>query len=188
MIPEESLQIILDRLEEREIAYMITGSFASNVHGVPRATQDADVIIEVDRGTLKAFLRILGDDFYADSDAADTAFSTTRMFNIIHKSTGFKVDVILRKERPFSREEFGRRRRVEFLGRPRWLATAEDVILAKLEWAKIGSSERQFEDAVNVGRVQGDSLDRDYLVKWAKSLGVEDLVGRLLSQISGEER
>jgi hypothetical protein len=46
MIPEESLQIILDRLEERGIAYMITGSFASNVHGMPRATQDADVVIE----------------------------------------------------------------------------------------------------------------------------------------------
>jgi hypothetical protein len=188
MIPEESLQIILDRLEERGIAYMITGSFASNVHGMPRATQDADVVIEVDRGTLTGFLRSLGDEFYADSDAADSAFSTNRMFNIIHKLTGFKVDVILRKERSFSKEEFARRQRVEFLGRPRWFAAAEDVILAKLEWAKMGSSERQFEDALSIGRIQGDSLDRDYLVKWAKSLGVEDLLGRLLSEIPKGKR
>ena len=186
MIPEESLQTILDRLEERGIAYMITGSFASNVHGMPRATQDADVIIEVDKGALTGFLRTLGEDFYADSDAAEAAFGTNRMFNIIHKPTGFKVDVILRKERSFSKQEFARRRRVEFLGRPRWFATAEDVILAKLEWASMGSSERQFEDAVNIGRVQGDSLDRSYLMKWAKSVGVEDLLGRLLSEI-GEE-
>ena len=187
MIPEEALQIILDRMEEKGIAYMITGSFASNVHGVPRATQDADVIIEVDKETLKGFLKILGDDFYADPDAAETAFRTNRMFNIIHKPTGFKVDVILRKERSFSREEFGRRRRVEFLGRTRWLATAEDVILAKLEWAKIGSSERQFEDAVNIGRVQGASLDRGYLLKWAKSLEVEGLVERLLYEIKNKK-
>jgi len=188
MIAEESLQIILDRLEERGISYMITGSFASNVHGMPRATQDADVIIEVDRVRLKEFLRSLGDDFYADPGAADIAFRTNRMFNIIHKPTGFKVDVILRKERPFSKEEFSRRKRIEFLGRPRWFATAEDVILAKLEWARMGSSERQFEDAVNIGRVQGDSLDRGYLLEWAKDLGVDELVGRLLSRLAGKDQ
>lgn len=188
MTPEDSLQVILDRLEERGISYMITGSFASNVHGIPRATQDADVILEVDRVRLRGFLRSLGDDFYADPGAAEIAFSTNRMFNIIHKPTGFKVDIILRKERAFSEEEFSRRKKVEFLGRPRWFATAEDVILAKLEWARMGLSERQFEDAVNIGRIQADSLDRDYLIKWAKGLGVEELVDRLLSKLARQEQ
>jgi hypothetical protein len=183
MTPEDSLQVILDRLEEQGVSYMITGSFASNVHGIPRATQDADVIMEADRVRLREFLRSLGDDFYADPDTAEIAFSTNRMFNIIHKPTGFKVDIILRKERAFSEEEFSRRKKVEFLGRPRWFATAEDVILAKLEWARMGSSERQFEDAVNIGRVQGDSLDRGYLLKWAKSLELEHLLHRLLSRL-----
>ena len=84
--------------------------------------------------------------------------------------------------------EFAIRRRVEILGRPRWFATAEDAILAKPEWASMGSSERLFEDAVNVGRVQVDSLDRSYLMKWAKSVGVEDLLGRRLSEITEDER
>jgi len=95
---------------------MITGSFASNVHGVPRVTHDADVIIEADLHALLRFVDGLGDDFYADGDAASEAFAGNRMFNIIHLPTGFKVDLILRKIRDFSKEEFLRRQHVKFLG------------------------------------------------------------------------
>jgi len=46
MNPEEILQLILSKLDQYGIPYMITGSFASNMHGVPRSTYDADVVIE----------------------------------------------------------------------------------------------------------------------------------------------
>lgn len=85
------------------------------------------------------------------------------MFNVIHLETGFKIDLIIRKSRPFSRAEFARRLTAEMAGRPRWFASPEDVILSKLEWSKMGNSERQFLDALNVARVQGRSLDRAYL-------------------------
>jgi len=84
MIPEEALQILLDHLEECRIPFMITGSFASNVHGVPRVTEDADVIIETKLPALLRFVEGLGEEFYGDAEAAKDAFSTNRMLNIIH--------------------------------------------------------------------------------------------------------
>jgi len=129
------------------------------------------------------FITRLGKDFYVDLDAAKDAYKRTGMVNAIHHGTGFKIDIILRKSRPFSKEEFARRQEVEFLGRMRWFASAEDTILAKLEWSKMGQSERQFEDALNIAKVQGAQLDREYVAKWAKELGLEALVQRLLSEL-----
>ena len=183
MIPEDALQIVLNHLEECCIPYMITGSFASNVHGVPRVTHDADVIIEADLHALLRFVNRLGDDFYAEAEAASDAFAGNRMFNIIHLPTGFKVDLILRKIRDFSKEEFLRRQHVKFLGQVRWFTTAEDTILAKLEWSKMGQSERQFNDALNVAKVQSEALDRTYLLKWAKELGLDSLLQKLFAEL-----
>jgi len=181
--PEEALQIVLDQFEACGIRYMITGSFASNAHGVPRVTYDADVVIETDQHSLNEFIERLGTDFYADSEAASEAFAGVGMFNVIHMPTGFKIDVILRKDRPFSEQEFHRRQEIPFLGKPRSFATPEDTILAKLEWSKMGESERQFNDALNVAKVQSTDLDRAYLSKWAEELGIVELLQRLFSEL-----
>ncbi len=183
MSVEDVLNGVLDLLDELGIPYMVTGSFASNAHGVPRVTQDADLIVEADLPGLISFMTRLGQNFYADIDAAKDAYERTGMVNAIHHGTGFKIDIILRKSRLFSREEFARRQKVELLGRMRWFASAEDTILAKLEWSKVGQSERQFEDALNIARVQGEALDREYVSKWAKELGVEELAEKLFSEL-----
>jgi len=183
MTSEDALKLLLSKLDKSGIPYMITGSFASNIHGIPRATQDADIVIEVQRRTLERFLESLGSAFYRSSEAAMDALARQQMFNIVHLETGFKVDLIIRKSRPFSRVEFSRRQPAFYLGADRWFATAEDTILAKLEWSRIGSSERQFNDALNVAKLQRDNLDRAYLEKWAIELGVMDLLERLFQDM-----
>jgi hypothetical protein len=184
MSADEALQLVLNKLGDCGIDYMLTGSFASNMHGVPRTTYDADIVIEVEPVSLEKFVQSLGDEFYVSREAAREAVSSRGMFNAIHLLTGFKIDFIIRRKRPFSKEEFSRRERGVFLGELRWFATPEDVILAKLEWSKLGESERQLLDAVNVARVQGQKLDRSYLEKWAKDLGVQDLLQRLTKDLS----
>lgn len=184
MNPEDVLEIVLTKLEECNIPYMITGSFASNVHGVPRATQDADVVIETDRARMKQLIFKLGGEFYADVDAAEEALEKEGLFNVVHSATGFKVDLIIRKARLFSQTEFSRRQQTNLLGANRWVASAEDVILAKLEWAKAGQSERQYQDAVNIARVRGRELDKNYLEKWAQDLEIGDLLGKLFSDLA----
>ena len=93
------------------------------------------------------------------------------------------MDLIVRKDRPYSREELRRRRLIDFAGRPCWFASPEDTILTKLEWSKIGESERQFRDAVGVARVQGNNLDLEYLRCWADSIGIRHLLDELLRQV-----
>jgi len=70
-----------------------------------------------------------------------------------------------------------------YLGQSCWFASAEDVILAKLEWSKMGSSEKQFNDALNVAKIQGETLEREYLEKWAGELGAQELLARLFEKL-----
>jgi hypothetical protein len=184
MTSEGALKLLLSKLDECGIPYMITGSFASNIHALPRATHDADVIIEAEERTLERFLESLGQAFYRSKEAAMDALAREQMFNVVHLETGFKVDLIIRKSRPFSRMEFSRRQPAFYLGANRWFATAEDTILAKLEWSKASGSERQFNDALNVAKLQRDNLDRPYLEKWAKELSIMDLLEILFKEMN----
>ena len=79
--------------------------------------------------------------------------------------------------------EFSRRQPAFYLGANRWFATAEAIILVKLEWSKKSGSERQFNDAMNVAKLQRDNLDRAYLEKWARDLDVLDLLERLFQEM-----
>ena len=96
-------------------------------------------------------------------------------FNVIDEATGWKVDLIVRRDRPFSRMEFARRERAMVAGVPVFVATAEDSVLSKLEWARAGGSDRQLDDAANVLRVR-QNLDHSYLRELAGTLGVLDLL------------
>jgi len=87
MIMEKALQLVLSRLDECGIPYMITGSFASNLHGVLRATQDADIVIEADQGSLDRFLQSLGAAFYASPEATGEALKREGIFNVVHLKT-----------------------------------------------------------------------------------------------------
>lgn len=109
------------------------------------------------------------------------------MFNVIHLDTGFKVDLIVRKSRPYSEEEFRRRKEVPFGGATCWFASPEDTFLSKLEWAKLTGSERHVQDAEGIASVQGERLDWGYLRRWADVLGVRDLLQRLEGE-SGNRR
>jgi len=152
---------------------MLTGSFASSLHGTPRVTHDVDVVIAPVLGTLNALLRQFPpDQYYVDRDAALQAYGSEGMFNVVDFATGWKVDFIIRKSRPFSVEEFDRRRKEELDGVSVFVASAEDVIIAKLEWAKLGESERQLRDAAGIVTTRADELDVNYVEKWAKQLAL----------------
>src|SRR5262249_18147860 len=92
------------------------------------------------------------------------------MFNVVDMLSGWKIDLIIRKSRSFSRVEFERRRKIEWQGIALSIASAEDVVLSKLEWAKLAQSSRQVEDVATVLRMQWDSLDREYMNQWVKEL------------------
>jgi len=106
MSPSEVLRRISTALDQAGIAYMLTGSLASSFHGVPRSTQDIDIVIEASSEQLQEFVRSLPEaEYYADLDAALEAHRRGSLFNVIDVTTGWKIDLIIRKSRPFSRTQ-----------------------------------------------------------------------------------
>jgi hypothetical protein len=181
MIVPEALQRIAAELNRAGIAYMLTGSFASVFYGSPRSTQDIDLVIAANRAQLQTFVESLSrSKYYVEADAALEALKRESLFNIIDLKTSWKIDIIIRKSRAFSQEEFGRRRLSNLEGMSLYVASAEDIILAKLEWAKLGKSNRQIEDAAGILKMRIDSLDRSYVDKWVRELGVTKEWGEAL--------
>jgi len=160
-------------LDQAGIVYMLTGSFASAHYGAPRSTQDIDLVIEATAPQLRTLLHSLpSDEYYVDLDAALEAHRRESLFNVIDMTTGWKIDLIFRKSRPFSQEEFRRRQLVNIQGLHLFVASAEDVIIAKLEWAGLAKSQRQIEDVAAVLRLRWETLDEAYLEKWISELGL----------------
>lgn len=171
----EILRKIAAALEMHGVPYMLTGSVASSMYGVPRATNDVDVVIAPTRDQLLSMVQLFQRiGLSVAPEAALSALKNHTQFNVIDFSKGLKVDLIIRKERDFSVTEFDRREVHEVEGVRLTIATPEDVLLAKLEWAKIGDSERQLVDAAGILKVQGDNLDRAYIERWVSDLGLQD--------------
>ena len=176
-------------LERLGVRYAIGGSLASSLHGVFRASVDADLVADLGLKHVEPFAGALGDAFYHDEAAMRRAIEGRRSFNVIHLDTMFKVDVFIPKRRAFDEAQLERRAAHVIANDPErsaFVATAEDTILAKLDWYRAGGgvSEQQWRDVLGILQVQSATLDRDYLRSMAASLEVSDLLERVLSEPS----
>lgn len=189
MLPEAIgvVMLVVDAFDRLQIPYLIGGSMASALHGVTRSTLDADIVAELKPEQAKSLVTLLGEDFYVDEEMIIDAVLHRSSFNLIHLKTMFKVDVFVRKERPFDQIQFQRRVEQVLAADPErkaFVATAEDIILAKLEWYRMGGevSDRQWRDILGVLKVQAGWLDLEYLQKWAAELAVADLLQKAFKE------
>lgn len=181
--------IVARALERLGVRYLIGGSLASSFHGVPRTTNDADIVAEVTVNLADDLAAALADAFYVDADMIRDAARRGTSFNVIHLATMFKIDIFVATRDPMAQEEM--RRRQEHRLAPdddarAFFASAEDTVLQKLDWYRKGGeiSDRQWGDVLGVLRMQGPSLDVDYMRKWAPHLGVESLLERVMLEAS----
>ena len=172
---------VLDRLE---VAYIVGGSLASSVYGIPRATQDVDLVADLKQSQAEAFTRALSEDFYVDIDMILDAIQRRASFNVIHLTTMFKADIFVPQLDSWAREELRRARKEEFeVSGSRMtirFASPEDTLLHKLIWYKLGNeiSDRQWGDVIGILKIQGEALDFIYLNKWADILDIMPLLVR----------
>ncbi|MFQ5843748.1 MAG: hypothetical protein ACE5JG_02045 [Planctomycetota bacterium] len=182
-----ALTPVVEALDRLGIEYQLGGSVASSVHGTARSTLDIDLVADLREDQTDLLVRALAADYYVDAGMIREAIRDRSSFNVIHQGSMLKVDVFIPRDRPYDREALRRRRPDRLEGpegaRQFFVATPEDVILAKLEWYDRGgrASERQWSDVLGILRVQGD-IDEAYLRKWAPELGVGDLVDRALEE------
>jgi len=172
MGPFELLKHLVATLESHGIPYLITGSMATIAYGEPRLTNDVDVVVLLTPGQLPAFCGAFPEpEFYCSAEAAARAVRQHFQFNILHRESGLKADIIVAGDSEFDRSRLARG--VRLLAGPGFEATfaaPEDVILKKLEYFREGGSEKHLRDIVGVLKVQGDRIDRAYLDRWIADL------------------
>ena len=189
--PVQATMLVIHALDQLNVPYVIGGSLASAVHGVMRATMDTDIVADLHLEQAQPLANALSGTFYADVEMMRDAIEHHSSFNLIHLETMFKVDVFIPKEREFDRLQIQRGTSHVIATDPEeeaLVATSEDTILAKLEWYRMGVevSERQWRDILGILKIQAETLDLSYLRKWAKNLGVANLLEKALQQSTSE--
>jgi hypothetical protein len=177
----EALLLVVAALEKLDVKYVVGGSYASSAHGDARSTNDIDILAAISVKQARALAAELKDKFYADELAIEHAVKAKQHFNVIDTDTMFKVDIFPSKRTEFEKQEL-ERRQIAIIDPDRkataFVATAEDTILAKLAWYRLGGevSDQQWRDILGVLKRQRNRLDFEYLRRWADDLKVSDLL------------
>ncbi len=183
----DALAPVVAALRSLGIGHFVGGSVASSFHGATRSTMDVDVVCELKEDHVGSFIDLLDTDYYVSESAVRDAVERKSCCNLIHLSTSYKIDLFVSRGRPFDADAM-RRAGSQILGVDRQLdvpvATAEDSIISKLEWFRLSdeTSQRQWDDVSRLIKLLGDTADGAYLEQAAKSVGVSDLLTRLLGQ------
>lgn len=180
------LEPVVKTFEELGVLYYVGGSVASSAYGIARATLDVDLVSNLQSHQVNLLVEKLKPAYFIDSEMILDAIKTRSSFNIIHLDSMMKIDVFILIDKPYPQKAF-ERKRIDTLDDEAdsikmYLCSPEDIILNKLEWYKAGNqvSERQWLDVLGVIKVQGDSLELEYIKRWAKELDVLDLLEKAL--------
>ena len=182
----QALTPVVEMLEELGVEYQVGGSVATSAYGIGRATLDVDIVCDLANRYVAPLVQSLKELYYIDSDMILDAIARRSSFNLIHLSTMLKIDVFVVKDRAFERHAMTRgivdRIDDDEQSRTFVLASAEDMVVHKLDWYRKGDevSERQWRDVLGVLKVQRDVLDYAYIAKWAEALGLTELLERAL--------
>lgn len=190
ILDAESVRLALrvaEILEALAIPYLIGGSIASSILGEPRATLDVDVVADLQLFHVLPLLQVMTGEFFIDEMMVREAIDRKSSFNIIHLDSMQKVDIFVLSNQPLAQIEMQRRQQLVITQNPdksAWIASAEDIILQKLIWYRLGNqvSDRQWRDVLGVLKVQANRLDFNYLAQWAETLQLEDLLAQALQE------
>ncbi|MFY9821743.1 MAG: hypothetical protein WAM82_10180 [Thermoanaerobaculia bacterium] len=184
MEQSELLHFVVEALERIGLRYFVTGSTATIFFGEPRFTNDIDVVVDLPLGKIAELCAAFpSPEFYLSEETVYRAVSRRGQFNVIHPTSGLKVDIMVPVDSPFNRSRFARARKVR--PAPDFDATfssAEDVILKKMEAYREGGSEKHLRDIAGVLKISGANLNRSYIEDWADRLGTLEIWQEILKR------
>jgi hypothetical protein len=183
---DEALGAVIDALNDLQLPYMVVGSFSSNFYGVPRATKDADVVIESKAASISAIAKRLGPRFRLDPQSSfETITSTVKyVFNLVDEV--FSIEVFLLSDDPHDQLRFQRRRKIQLLGREAWLPKVEDVVIMKTRWASSRGKGKDWDDVRNVVAVSNKLIDWNDVYHWCDQHGTRELLDSIRQSIPPE--
>ncbi len=166
----ELLQKVCRQLDEIGIKYMVSGSVALNIYGIPRMTRDIDIVIELSKDRIDEFANLFPNSYF-DKKVIRDEIKRQGMFNIIDHSTGFKIDFMIRKETEYFNFAFQRRKRIKELDTELWVIDIDDLIIAKIIWIQQSQSEKQMLDIENL--LLNPEKNIDYIKSWCNKLNLQ---------------
>ena len=177
MGPYELLQRIVEVLEESGIPYLVTGSVAAMAYGEPRLTNDIDIVAAIEERHVPGLLAAFPPEkFYLSEEMIREAIQRRLQFNIIHPSSGLKVDIIIRKDTPFDMSRFSRIRRISPAeSYSASFAAPEDIILMKMRYYLDGGSEKHLRDIAGILKISRDEVDLNYIADWSRRLDLTSI-------------
>jgi hypothetical protein len=184
--PTDLLRKLATTVDKLAIPYAVVGSTASSLYGEPRLTNDIDVVIDLRTQQIAAFCGEFPEaEFYLSRAAVESAVHRRFQFKIIHPSSGLKIDCIVAGQDPFDAEQLQRGVRVSreagaYVVR---FAAPEDVIVKKLEYFRLGQSEKHLRDIAGILKTQADKIDRDYIRRWAEQKGLVEIWEAILERL-----
>jgi hypothetical protein len=183
MTADEAAVAVIDALDRAAIPFMIVGSLASNFHGIPRATRDADFLIRLGSVPISDLAAALPDDLRLEPQAAFEAVTGTTRYLVTLQQNPFVCELFLCGDDPHDTARFERRERVRVVGREVFMATAEDMIVTKLLWATRATRAKDRDDARNIIAVRGADLDWNYIEGWCAAHGTIPLLREIRRSI-----
>ena len=187
MNQRELLGYVAATLDRLAIPHMIVGSFASYAYGEPRFTQDIDIVLDLAPGAVSLFCAAFpSPEFYLSEPAVRDAVRSRFQFNILHPTSGNKIDCIFPVGNEWAKTQLSRRRRLLLLdGVEAYVAGPEDVILGKLWYYSDGGSEKHLRDIAGILKRSGPNVDRADVSAWAEKLGFSAIWNEILKKVDG---
>jgi predicted nucleotidyltransferase len=185
------LRHLIEVLEGLDVSYMLVGSVASGAYGEPRMTQDIDVVVALIPDDVPPLTRAFpSPEYYLSPEAARDAIRNGGQFNVIHSTSGNKIDMIIARRDAYGREQLSRRRRVWiFPDLEGYASSPEDVIVSKMAYYREGGSEKHLRDITGILKVSGEIVDRAYVARWAETLGLTEIWTAILRRLgAGEDK
>jgi hypothetical protein len=171
MTVEDAAVQIVAACQDLNIPVMVVGSLSCNFYGIPRSTNDADLVVQLEAGQLSELARRLTPTFRLDPQPGFETITGTSKYQLEVADQTFFVELFALSEDEHDRERFSRRRQESMKGHPIWLPTPEDVIVMKLRWYERGGRSKDWEDTRSVMAVQIDKLDWPYIESWCDRHG-----------------
>jgi len=178
------LEKVIKILSQNNIQYMMTGSIASSLQGIPRSTHDIDIIISIKKIDIEVILKAFSHkDYYISENSIASAIDNKSYFNVLDINEGDKIDFWVLTDSEFDKSRFSRKIKIRIFDFEAYVSTPEDTILQKLYWSKIsGGSKKQYNDALNVFEIQYGNIDIEYMHYWSKKLDIEPLFNKIKSE------
>ncbi len=184
MTIEQLAMAVIRACEAEGVDHMLTGAFAFNFYGVPRATKDVDIVVDVAvAGRLNRLIERLEPEIeFRGQVQFDTLTWGRRHIGSPAADTTMQIELFELFDDPFVLSQFSRRKRLDLpqLELPTWIPCPEDIVVQKLRWGR----PKDLDDARDVLAIEGtDSLDMAYIHDWCDTHGTRPRLEATLARI-----